>query len=301
MIGRIFSRIFISHDISSIEFNDPRIFFLGPMFDFSKDAWREKGSACRFQSPELEPEPGSRFLGWSGSGVCLATGLRIEVRAGSRPDRPRSTCEPPTNRTDDLQASGAHAPLGDSGNGTAAVPFPSPLAPYPNPVYRPWPVFRWLASLQERACYFLDLRGHSLFFPFPPPPPSPAQKKKRIDGIIKACFFSILFEFLEFLLKISEINLDKLIGDVEIPFDLYILWCRWIFVKTIGDSWGSMTGKNTGRVSNFVEERQVWERGAGIINASRSVVHMHRTSLNNRRPLLFLHTRLAAIFQLLCE
>lgn len=177
MIGRIFSRIFISHDISSIEFNDPRIFFLGPMFDFSKDAWREKGSACRFQSPELEPEPGSRFLGWSGSGVCLATGLRIEVRAGSRPDRPRSTCEPPTNRTDDLQASGAHAPLGDSGNGTAAVPFPSPLAPYPNPVYRPWPVFRWLASLEERACYFLDLRGHSLFFPFPPPPP----KKRSVS------------------------------------------------------------------------------------------------------------------------
>lgn len=57
---------------TSIEFHDPlRIFFLGPMFDLTKEMRDEEkgGSACtgrqagRFQSPELEPEPSSRFLG----------------------------------------------------------------------------------------------------------------------------------------------------------------------------------------------------------------------------------------------
>lgn len=51
----------------------------------------------------------------------------------------------------------------------------------------------------------------------------------------------------------------------------------------------AMTGKNTGRVSNFVEERQVWERGAGIIN-DRLCTHAPNV-LEQSAPLLAHATR----------
>lgn len=104
---------------------------------------------------------------------ALATGLRIEVRAGFRPDRPRSTCEPPANRTDDLQASGAHAPLGDSGNGTAAVPFPSPL-----PLTTPFLPASTLARLQVApAC------KNELFCRFKGTPFLQKKRKEEVESL----------------------------------------------------------------------------------------------------------------------